>query len=102
MRWEIIAKPDQNLVKSLQKDLGVSQTIAALLVQRGYPTFEAAKAFFRPQWEDLHSPFLMQDMDKAVDRIHAALVEYESLMVYGDYDVAGSTSVSLMTSFFSQ
>lgn len=102
MRWKAISKPEQKLVQQLQKELGVSAIIATLLAQRGMHTFDAAKAFFRPQWEDLHSPFLMQDMDKAVDRIHAALEEDEAIMVYGDYDVDGTTSVALMASFLAE
>ena len=73
MCWEAILEPEQSVVQRLQKELGISSIIAALLVQRGIHTFDAAKAFFRPQWHDLHSPFLMRDMDKAVTRINAAL-----------------------------
>lgn len=102
MRWEAILEPEQNYVQQLQNELGVSATIVALLVQRGIHTFETAKAFFRPQWRDLHSPFLMRDMDKAVARIHAALEEDQSIMVYGDYDVDGTTSVALMSSFLAE
>ena len=99
MRWEAISEPEQSVVQQLQKELGVSSTIASLLVQRGMHTFDTAKAFFRPQWQDLHSPFLMRDMDKAVARIQAALEEDQAIMVYGDYDVDGTTSVALMSSF---
>ena len=102
MRWEAISEPEQSAVQQLQKELGVSSTIAALLVQRGMHTFDAAKAFFRPQWQDLYSPFLMRDMDKAVARIHAALEEDQAIMVYGDYDVDGTTSVALMSSFLAE
>jgi single-stranded-DNA-specific exonuclease len=102
MRWEAISEPEQSYVQQLQKELGVSSIIAALLVQRGMHTFDAAKAFFRPQWQDLHSPFLMRDMDKAVARIHAALEEDQAIMVYGDYDVDGTTSVALMSSFLTE
>ena len=102
MRWEAISEPEQSYVQQLQKELGVSSIIAALLVQRGMHTFGAAKAFFRPQWQDLHSPFLMRDMDKAVARIHAALEEDQAIMVYGDYDVDGTTSVALMSSFLNE
>ena len=102
MRWEAILEPEQSAVQQLQKELGVSSIIAALLVQRGMHTFDAAKAFFRPQWQDLHSPFSMQDMDKAVARINAALEEDQAIMVYGDYDVDGTTSVALMTSFLAE
>lgn len=102
MRWEAISEPEQSYVQQLQKELGVSSIIAALLVQRGMHTFDAAKAFFRPQWQDLHSPFLMRDMDKAVARINAALEEDQAIMVYGDYDVDGTTSVALMSSFLNE
>ncbi len=102
MRWEAIVTPDQSRVRQLQKALGVNATIASLLVQRGITSFEAAKSFFRPQWQDLHSPFLMQDMDKAVARIDAALEEDQAIMVYGDYDVDGTTSVALMSSFLAK
>ncbi|MEL0225169.1 MAG: single-stranded-DNA-specific exonuclease RecJ [Flavobacteriaceae bacterium] len=102
MRWEAILEPEHSAVQQLQKELGVSSIIAALLVQRGMYTFDAAKAFFRPQWQDLHSPFSMQDMDKAVARINAALEEDQAIMVYGDYDVDGTTSVALMTSFLAE
>ena len=102
MRWEAILEPEQSAVQQLQKELGVSSIIAALLVKRGMHTFDTAKAFFRPQWQDLHSPFLMRDMDKAVARIHAALEEDQAIMVYGDYDVDGTTSVALMSSFLNE
>ena len=102
MRWEAISEPEQSAVQQLQKELGVSSTIASLLVQRGMHTFDTAKAFFRPQWQDLHSPFLMRDMDKAVARIQAALEEDQAIMVYGDYDVDGTTSVALMSSFLTE
>ena len=102
MRWEAISEPEQSYVQQLQKELGVSSIIAALLVQRGMHSFDAAKAFFRPQWQDLHSPFLMRDMDKAVARIHAALEEDQAIMIYGDYDVDGTTSVALMSTFLNE
>ena len=102
MRWEAISEPEQSVVLQLQKELGVSSNIATLLVQRGMHTFDTAKAFFRPQWQDLHSPFLMRDMDKAVARIQAALEEDQAVMVYGDYDVDGTTSVALMSSFLAE
>ncbi|MGB1449030.1 MAG: single-stranded-DNA-specific exonuclease RecJ [Flavobacteriaceae bacterium] len=102
MRWEAKKAEDEATVKELQQSLGVSAIIATLLVQRGIQSFDAAKAFFRPQWEDLHSPFLMRDMDKAVNRIQAALENDESIMVYGDYDVDGTTSVALLSSFLAK
>lgn len=102
MSWQALPKPDQAIVNQLQKELGVSAIIAELLTQRKISSFQEAKDFFRPQWDDLHDPFLMQDMDKAVTRIDQALTQGESLMVYGDYDVDGTTSVALMASFLQQ
>ncbi|MGC9352541.1 MAG: single-stranded-DNA-specific exonuclease RecJ [Mariniphaga sp.] len=74
-------------------------TIARLLVQRGITTFNEAKAFFRPRLSDLHDPFLMKDMDKAVARLELAIANQEKVLVYGDYDVDGTTSVALMYTF---
>lgn len=99
MHWKPLPIPEATTVAVLQKELGVSKVVAALLAQRGIANFESAKAYFRPQWEDLHDPFLMQDMQKAVHRITTAIAQNEKIMVYGDYDVDGTTSVALMTSF---
>jgi len=84
---------------SLSQSLGVDEVIANLLVQRGIKTFDEAKAFFRPSLDDLHDPFLMKDMDKAVTRLVTALNNQERIMIYGDYDVDGTTSVALVYSF---
>jgi len=99
MRWTIKPKPDPIKIEALKKALQVDDTIASLLVQRGIETYEAAKHFFRPTLNDLHDPFLMKDMDKAVARIETALENQENVMVYGDYDVDGTTSVALMSSY---
>ena len=99
MRWTLKPLPNPEKVQQLQKALGVEKAIAHLLVQRGIETFEAAKKFFRPSLTDLHDPFLMKDMEKAVIRIEQALAEGENIMVYGDYDVDGTTSVALMSSY---
>ncbi len=99
MRWTIQPKPPIEKVNHLQKVLGVSATIASLLVQRGIETFEEAKIFFRPTLEQLHDPFLMKDMDKAVERILKAVEVQERILVYGDYDVDGTTSVALMATY---
>lgn len=99
MHWKTLPIPEATTVAVLQKELGVSKVVAALLAQRGIANFESAKAYFRPQWEDLHDPFLMRDMQKAVHRITTAIAQNEKIMVYGDYDVDGTTSVALMTSF---
>ncbi len=98
--WVIKEQGDDDEVKHLQEVLGVSRTIANLLVQRGIKTYEEAKAFFRPSFMDLHDPFLMKDMDKAVDRIERAIENQEGVLIYGDYDVDGTTAVSLVYSYF--
>ncbi|WP_029036443.1 single-stranded-DNA-specific exonuclease RecJ [Salinimicrobium xinjiangense] len=99
MRWTLKPKPDPEIIEHLQKVLGVERAIASLLAQRGIKTFEEAKKFFRPDLADLHDPFLMKDMDLAVNRIELALDKGENIMVYGDYDVDGTTSVALVSSY---
>ena len=99
MRWTLKSKPDPKKTAILAAQLGVDISISELLLQRGVETFEAAKTFFRPSWADLHDPFLMQDMEKAVARIEAALKGNEQILVYGDYDVDGTASVALMASY---
>lgn len=99
MHWEPKLKPDLTKIIKIQEELQVPEPIAALLIQRGIEDFDTAKAFFRPQLANLHDPFLMKDMDLAVDRIDQACRDQETLMVYGDYDVDGTTSVSLVYSF---
>lgn len=99
MRWTLKPKPNPEIVKQLQQSLNVDEAIATLLVQRGIETFEDAKHFFRPSLEHLHDPYLMKDMDKAVARILQAIEEGENILVYGDYDVDGTTSVALMSSY---
>ena len=99
MRWTLKPKPDPITVNALAEKLGVGVPVAKLLVQRGITTFEDAKRFFRPELKELHNPFLMKDMDKAVARIEQAMANEENIMVYGDYDVDGTTSVALMSSF---
>ncbi len=99
MRWTLKPKPEQHIVSNLQEVLGVSKPIAILLVQRGITSFDEAKAFFRPSLDDLHDPYLMKDMDRAVDRIWGAFELGQKIMVYGDYDVDGTTSVALMSSY---
>jgi len=97
--WKLKAKPNDQKVFKLNKELGISKAICALLVSREIDTFEKAKTFFRPQLSMLHDPFLMKDMDKAANRVIAAVSSKECIRVYGDYDVDGTTSVSLMYSF---
>jgi single-stranded-DNA-specific exonuclease len=99
MRWTLKPKPDSLVVSKLAEELGVETPVATLLAQRGIMTFEAAKKFFRPSLEELHDPYLMKDMDVAVNRIQQAISSEENIMVYGDYDVDGTTSVALMSSY---
>ncbi|MBW6537690.1 MAG: single-stranded-DNA-specific exonuclease RecJ [Mariniphaga sp.] len=97
--WTLKKQGDPNEIKHLSAALNVNMTIARLLVQRGITTFNEAKAFFRPRLSDLHDPFLMKDMDKAVARLELAINNQEKVLVYGDYDVDGTTSVALMYTF---
>lgn len=99
MRWTLKPIPDSQKVNALSKDLNVDPLVAYLLVQRGIETFEEAKSFFRPSLEELHDPFLMKDMDKAVERVQKAIENGENILIYGDYDVDGTTSVALMSSY---
>lgn len=98
-RWVINEPGDEETVGALMESLGVDRVIANLLVQRGITTFDMAKAFFRPSLDDLHDPFLMKDMTKAVDRLVIAMEKQERVMVYGDYDVDGTTSVALVYTY---
>ena len=99
MRWTLKPKPETSKIKALQETLQVEKEVASLLIQRGIETYEEAKKFFRPSLKELHNPFLMKDMDKAVERIERALSNEENILVYGDYDVDGTTAVSLMSSY---
>jgi single-stranded-DNA-specific exonuclease len=99
MRWNLKSKPEKEKVQALQNALQVDEIIATLLVQRGIETYEQAKTFFRPTLEDLHNPYLMKDMDKAVSRIEKAIANNENILVFGDYDVDGTTAVSLVSSY---
>ncbi len=99
MRWTLKPKPKTEKIEVLQKALQIDSNLASLLLQRGIETYEEAKTFFRPSLDDLHDPFLMKDMDKAVARIEKAIANKESILVYGDYDVDGTTSVALMSSY---
>lgn len=99
-RWQFTST-DENAAESLHQALGIDLVFCRLLTQRGVTTFDEARAFFRPSLDDLHNPFLMKDMDAAVARLDAALKNGERIMLYGDYDVDGTTSVTLMYAFLS-
>ena len=97
-RWTIL-QADQEKVNSLQQSLKIHPAICKILVQRNIETFDQARNFYRPQLTDLHNPWLMKDMDKAVERIIQAIENHERMLIYGDYDVDGTTSVACMYQF---
>jgi single-stranded-DNA-specific exonuclease len=99
MIWEQIEKGNTEDIESLKNSLNITPSLAELLVQRGIKTFEEAKSYFRPALKQLHDPFLMKDMNKAVQRLLKAVQDNESVLVYGDYDVDGTTSVALVYSY---
>ena len=98
-QWVMKPAPELNTLELLMKEVRLSVPIATILAQRGINTYEKAKAFFRPEKSHLHNPFLMKDMDKAVDRILHAIESNQKIMVYGDYDVDGTTSVAMVYDF---
>jgi len=97
-RWTIVAS-DAVKTEALQAALSINKTICSILVARGLETFEASKNFYRPQLSDLHDPWLMKDMDKAVARILTARDNNQRILVFGDYDVDGTTAVASMYQF---
>ncbi|MFD1769695.1 single-stranded-DNA-specific exonuclease RecJ [Sphingobacterium suaedae] len=99
-RWVVKPKNDVKKTNKLRDELGISSVIAELLLHRSIDTFEQAKLFFRPSLDMLHDPFLMQDMEKAISRIEKAIGNKEKILIYGDYDVDGTTAVSVVYSFF--
>lgn len=99
MRWTLKPKPEQQAIDTLAKALGVDELVAQLLLQRGIGSFSEAKNFFRPQLSEVHDPFLMKDMDLAVQRIGKAVARQENILVYGDYDVDGTTAVALLSTY---
>lgn len=101
-RWVQAAKGNTETTDLLAQQLNIDNSLAQILVQRGISSFEIARDYFRPQMSHLHDPFLMKDMDKAIARIDVALAKREKILIYGDYDVDGTTSVALAFSFFSQ
>jgi single-stranded-DNA-specific exonuclease len=100
--WVVKPPSDKTLVENLSQQLNINKVLASLLVQRGITTFDEAKTFFRPQLTMLHDPFLMKDMDKAINRIDTAIGNKEKILIYGDYDVDGTTAVSLVYLFFKE
>lgn len=101
-RWILKTQPNSNDVDSLSRELQIEKSLAALLISRGITTPEAAEEFFNPDISKLHDPFLMKDMDKAVNRLSQAILNNEKILIYGDYDVDGTSAVALVYSFLSE
>ena len=99
MIWELAKEQKEEKIKNLQQQLNVSRLTSALLLNRGVDDYDMAKKFFRPSMNDLHDPFLMEDMKKAVDRIQHAFSKNENILVFGDYDVDGTASVALVSKY---
>ena len=97
MNWVIKNNTDKQSVKKLSDELNISPILSSMLVKREIKNFDQAKFFFRPNYEMLHDPFLMKDMNLAVDRIQKAIRDKESIMIFGDYDVDGTSSVALLS-----
>lgn len=101
-RWTFVERAEDSKISALSDELNsLSPTLCNILLQRGIDSFEKAKSFFRPNLEELHDPFLMKDMDLAVKRLQQAIEKKENILIYGDYDVDGTTSVSLLYSYLS-
>src|ERR1043165_1836324 len=98
LRW-VVKQADEEKINALQQQLKVHPVLCRLLVQRGIETYEEAKKFFRPELTDLHDPFLMKDMDKAVNRVIEAISKGEKILIYGDYDVDGTTAIATVYQF---
>ncbi|WP_339707970.1 single-stranded-DNA-specific exonuclease RecJ [uncultured Kriegella sp.] len=99
MRWTLKPKPEQHEIDALAKALKVDSLVAHLLIQRGITNYDEAKKFFRPELTQLHDPFQMKDMNIAVERIEQALLNNENILIFGDYDVDGTTAVALVSSY---
>lgn len=102
MRWEPKPIPNDEAVKLLQSQIGISRNTSIILAQRGINNYHTAKSFFRPKFNNLHNPFLMKDMKSATDRIKQAINNKEKILIYGDYDVDGVASTALLTNFLRQ
>ncbi|MBD3636337.1 MAG: single-stranded-DNA-specific exonuclease RecJ [Crocinitomicaceae bacterium] len=98
-RWVIKPEPKRETIAKLIEDVGITKPLATIMAQRGISNYEEAKAFFRPEIEDLHDPFLMKNMEEAVTRIEQAIAANENILIYGDYDVDGTSAVALMYSY---
>ena len=95
-RWLIKDTPAQNKIDTLAQALNIEPALATILLQRGISTFDESQHFFRPSLDDLHDPFLMKDLQEAIERINLAMEKNQKIMIYGDYDVDGTTAVAVM------
>ena len=100
--YKPLAPEDLACAEELAEEMRLSLVVAQILVSRGIRTADEARGFFRPQLQELHDPFLMKDMDRAVERLNEAMGQHERIMVYGDYDVDGCTAVALVYRFITQ
>ena len=98
-KWILHQPVDRQQVADIVKVLNIDENLATLLVQRGITNYEEAKTFFRPSLSQLHDPFLMKDMDKAVERVMRAINDGEKVLIYGDYDVDGTTAVAVVYTY---
>jgi single-stranded-DNA-specific exonuclease len=98
-RWRYISKPPEEAIRALSRQINVNPYLCTVLLQRGIDTFESARAFFRPTLDMLHDPFLMKGMSDAVERFSSAIKNQERILIYGDYDVDGTTAVALVYSY---
>ena len=101
-RWVYKPEADQQETEGLAEALNINHLLAKLLINRGIKNFDQAKKFFRPTLESLYDPFRMKDMNRAIERIEKAIQHNEKIMVFGDYDVDGTTSVALVYSFLTR
>lgn len=101
-RWVYKPEPEREILEKLSQEININEYLSKILVQRGIQTFDEAKEFFRPSLSRLHDPFLMLNMDKAVNRLTDAVFNKEKILIYGDYDVDGTTSVSLIYLFLKE
>ncbi|MDG2195185.1 MAG: single-stranded-DNA-specific exonuclease RecJ [Polaribacter sp.] len=99
MRWTLKPEPEKETIDQLSQELGIDKTLSSLLIHRGIACFDDAKKFFRPTLNDVHDPFLLKDMNLAVERVETAVLNKENILIYGDYDVDGTTAVSLVSSY---
>src|SRR5687768_2156911 len=95
-RWLVKQLPEKQQIEELSQAININAYLAAILIQRGVADFETAKNYFRPSLNELHNPFLMKGMERAVARLKKAIDSQEKILIYGDYDVDGTTSVALV------